>query len=156
MHSQVQPPRESDTTTPLPGGRVGCDALLARPCSDRRWRHRRALRRGRIHRPDALGRTLFAGPNLRRSEAADEFGAPRTAFNVCSFWRIDALAPVGRPAQAREAFDALLAARHPAGMLSEDFDPRSADLWGNLPQIYSMVGIVNGAVRLSRQREEFV
>lgn len=105
---------------------------------------------------DALERTLCDGPHMRRYEAADDFGTPQTAFNVCSFWRIDALARVGRLAQAREAFDALLAARNSAGMLSEDFDPRSAELWGNLPQTYSMVGIVNGAVRLSRRWEEFV
>lgn len=105
---------------------------------------------------DALERTLCDGPHMRRYEAADDFGTPQTAFNVCSFWRIDALARVGRLAQAREAFDALLAARNAAGMLSEDFDPRSAELWGNLPQTYSMVGIVNGAVRLSRRWEEFV
>jgi GH15 family glucan-1,4-alpha-glucosidase len=38
---------------------------------------------------DALERTLCDGPFMRRYEAADDFGKPETAFNVCSFWRVD-------------------------------------------------------------------
>ena len=71
------------------------------------------------------------------------------AFNVCSFWRVDALARIGRREQARESFEALLADRNAVGLLSEDMDPRTGELWGNFPQTYSMVGIINGAVRLS-------
>jgi GH15 family glucan-1,4-alpha-glucosidase len=68
---------------------------------------------------------------------------------VCSFWRIDALARIGRTAQAREIFEALLAHRNPVGLLSEDLHPVTGELWGNFPQTYSMVGVINGAVRLS-------
>ena len=35
------------------------------------------------------------------------------------------------------------------GLLSEDTDPRTGELWGNFPQTYSMVGIINAAMRLS-------
>ena len=98
---------------------------------------------------DALERTLCDGPFMRRYEAADDFGKPETAFNVCSFWRVDALARIGRLDAARESFEALLAMRNPVGLLSEDLAPASGELWGNFPQTYSMVGIVNGAVRLS-------
>ena len=51
--------------------------------------------------------------------------------------------------EAREAFEALLARRNKMGLLSEDLDPVTGELWGNFPQTYSMVGIINGAVRLS-------
>ncbi|GIX24610.1 MAG: glucoamylase [Caldimonas sp.] len=98
---------------------------------------------------DALERHLCDGPYMRRYEAADDFGKPETAFNICSFWRIDALARIGRTAQAREIFEAMLATRNPLGLLSEDTDARTGELWGNFPQTYSMVGIINGAVRLS-------
>lgn len=98
---------------------------------------------------DAIERTLCDGPFVRRYEAEDDFGLPRTAFNVCSFWRIDALARIGRREAAREAFEAMLSRRTPLGLLSEDLDPFSGELWGNFPQTYSMVGIINGAVRLS-------
>ena len=98
---------------------------------------------------EALEATLCDGPFMRRYEAADDFGKPETAFNVCSFWRIDALARIGRTAQAREIFEALLAQRNPVGLLSEDLHVASGELWGNFPQTYSMVGVINGAVRLS-------
>ena len=98
---------------------------------------------------DALITHLSDGPYLRRYEEADDFGRPEVAFNVCSFWLVDALARIGRPEQAREAFETLLATRNHVGLLSEDTAPATRELWGNFPQTYSMVGIVNGAVRLS-------
>ena len=99
---------------------------------------------------DVLERTLCDGPFMRRYEAPDDFGLPQTAFNVCAFWRVDALARIGRLEQARESFEALLAHRNPMGLLSEDLDPKNGRLWGNFPQTYSMVGIINGAMLLSK------
>jgi GH15 family glucan-1,4-alpha-glucosidase len=98
---------------------------------------------------DALEKHLCDGPYMRRYEAADDFGKPETAFNICTFWRIDALARIGRTAQAREIFESMLAARNPLGLLSEDTHPVTGEMWGNFPQTYSMVGIINAAVRLS-------
>ncbi|PPE68802.1 glycoside hydrolase family 15 protein [Caldimonas thermodepolymerans] len=98
---------------------------------------------------DALERTLCDGPYMRRYEAPDDFGKPETAFNICTFWRIDALARIGRKEQAREIFEAMLAARNHLGLLSEDTHPVTREMWGNFPQTYSMVGLINGAVRLS-------
>jgi GH15 family glucan-1,4-alpha-glucosidase len=98
---------------------------------------------------DALEKSLCDGPYMRRYEAPDDFGKPETAFNICTFWRIDALARIGRKAQAREIFETMLAARNPLGLLSEDTHPVTGEMWGNFPQTYSMVGIINAAVRLS-------
>ena len=98
---------------------------------------------------DALEAALCDGPYMRRYEAPDDFGLPETSFNICAFWRIDALARIGRKEQAREIFNALLAVRNPLGLLSEDTHPRTGELWGNFPQTYSMVGIINAATRLS-------
>ena len=86
---------------------------------------------------------------MRRYEAADDFGKPETAFNICTFWRIDALARVGRVAEARAIFETMLQARNELGLLSEDTHPVTGEMWGNYPQTYSMVGIINAAVRLS-------
>jgi GH15 family glucan-1,4-alpha-glucosidase len=98
---------------------------------------------------DALQKHLCDGPFMRRYEAADDFGKPETSFNVCSFWHINALARMGRGAQAREIFESMLAVRNPLGLLSEDTHPKSGEMWGNFPQTYSMVGIINSAVCLS-------
>ncbi len=98
---------------------------------------------------DAMEKTLCDGPYMRRYEAADDFGKPETSFNICTFWRIDALARIGRVAQAREIFEAMLAVRNPLGLLSEDTHALTGEMWGNFPQTYSMVGIINAAMRLS-------
>lgn len=98
---------------------------------------------------DALEASLCDGPYMRRYEAPDDFGKPETAFNICTFWRIDALARIGRKQQAREIFEAMLAVRNHVGLLSEDTHPVTGEMWGNYPQTYSMVGLINGAVRLS-------
>jgi GH15 family glucan-1,4-alpha-glucosidase len=98
---------------------------------------------------DALEKSLCDGPFMRRYEAADDFGKPETSFNVCTFWRIDALARIGRKAQAREIFEVMLKHRNHLGMLSEDIHPVTGEMWGNFPQTYSMVGTINAAVRLS-------
>ena len=101
----------------------------------------------------ALEATLGRGPFMMRYEEADDFGVPETTFNVCSFWRVDALAKIGQRERAREIFEELLTFRNPLGLMSEDtaYDDRA--LWGNFPQTYSMVGIINGAVRLSKSWE---
>ena len=98
---------------------------------------------------DALEKSLCDGPYMRRYEAPDDFGKPETAFNICTFWRIDALARIGRKAQAREIFEVMLKSRNHLGMLSEDTHPVTGEMWGNFPQTYSMVGTINAAVRLS-------
>jgi GH15 family glucan-1,4-alpha-glucosidase len=41
---------------------------------------------------EALVKHVCDGAYVRRYEAEDEVGRPETAFNVCSFWRVDALA----------------------------------------------------------------
>jgi len=104
----------------------------------------------------AMEQSLCDGPFMRRYEAPDDFGKPETAFNVCSFWRIDALARTGRTDEARDLFETLLARCNHVGLLSEDLSPATGELWGNFPQTYSMVGIVNGAMRLSRPWDDVV
>jgi pentatricopeptide repeat protein len=98
---------------------------------------------------DTLEKHLCDGPYMRRYDAADDFGTPEVAFNICTFWRIDALARVGRVEEARAIFETMLKARNPLGLLSEDTHATTGEMWGNYPQTYSMVGIINAAVRLS-------
>lgn len=99
---------------------------------------------------------LKRGPYLFRYATPDDFGLPKTAFSICTFWYIDALIRVGREAEAREIFEQTLTWRTPVGLLSEDIDPLTQELWGNYPQTYSLVGIINAAMRLSRGWEEVV
>jgi len=80
----------------------------------------------------------------------DDFGVPRHAFTVCTFWMVDALVAMGRADEARGIFERVLKCANHVGLLSEDVDPESGELWGNFPQTYSHVGIINSAFRLSK------
>ncbi len=104
----------------------------------------------------AVEKALRRGNHMFRYATADDFGTPRNAFNICTFWYIDALTRVGRTDEAREIFESILACRNSLGLLSEDTDPATGELWGNYPQTYSLVGIINTAMRLSRKWEEQV
>jgi GH15 family glucan-1,4-alpha-glucosidase len=102
----------------------------------------------------AVERQLRRKNHLLRYATPDDFGVPQVAFTVCTFWYIDALAAIGRKAEAREIFEELLACRNHVGLLSEDIDPATGELWGNFPQTYSMVGLIISAMRLSKSWEE--
>eukprot|EP01037_Dinobryon_pediforme_P000851 gene851-855_t len=57
----------------------------------------------------------------------DDFGKPKTTFLICAFWYVEALASVGR----------------------EDVDENDGSQWGNFPQAYSHVGLMNAAYRIA-------
>jgi GH15 family glucan-1,4-alpha-glucosidase len=103
---------------------------------------------------ECLGRNLLRGKHMFRYREADDFGEPETAFNICTFWYINALAEIGRKDEARALFEEMLRCRTRLGLLSEDFDLRRGELWGNYPQTYSLVGIILGAIRLSKSWED--
>ena len=103
---------------------------------------------------EVIGRELQRDGRIMRYTAPDDFGAPETAFLVCNFWYIDALAALGRRDEAREMFSELLSKTNSFGLLSEDLRTEDNTLWGNIPQTYSMAGIINSAMRLSTRWED--
>jgi len=103
---------------------------------------------------EAVGKTLRRGDLLLRYDVEDDFGRMHTAFMICGFWYVDALWAIGRKEEARELFEHILSLRNSFGLFSEDADFTTGELWGNFPQTYSMVGLINSAVRLSRSWEE--
>ena len=103
---------------------------------------------------EAIEKQLKRGSYVFRYTGSDDFGMPKTAFNICTFWYINALAAVGRKEEARELFCNMLDRRNALGLLSEDLDPESGELWGNFPQTYSMVGVIVAAMRLSQSWDE--
>jgi GH15 family glucan-1,4-alpha-glucosidase len=102
----------------------------------------------------AIERELRRGDFVFRYTEADDFGTPRNAFLACTYWYIDAIAALGRREEARALFENLLACRNRHGLLAEHIDPATRELWGNFPQTYSMVGLINSATRLSISWDE--
>ena len=99
---------------------------------------------------DAVEKQLRRGDFMLRYAAEDDFGAPETAFNVCTFWLIEALHLAGRSEEARSLFATMLSHTTASGLLSEDLDCTTGELWGNFPQTYSLVGVINCAGLLSK------
>jgi GH15 family glucan-1,4-alpha-glucosidase len=89
---------------------------------------------------EAIRNELSAGGPLlyRYSGMQDQEGA----FLACSFWLVEALAAVGRLAEARQVMDETVACANDVGLLSEEIDPSSRDLLGNFPQTLSHLGLI--------------
>jgi GH15 family glucan-1,4-alpha-glucosidase len=98
---------------------------------------------------EAIGKELRRGEFIYRYIESDDFGTPETAFLICTFWYIDALAALGRRDEARALFEVVLSCRNRHGLLAEDLDPVTREQWGNFVQTYSMVGLISSAIRLS-------
>jgi GH15 family glucan-1,4-alpha-glucosidase len=102
----------------------------------------------------AMERELLREKHVMRYADADDFGMPVTAFLICRFWLVDAWWSLGRKEEARDLFLDALQHCNRYGLLSEDVDPQTGELWGNFPQTYSMAGLILTAMRLSRSWED--
>lgn len=79
----------------------------------------------------------------------DDFGKPKATFLVCAFWYVEALACVGRLEEAKSVFEDLLQYGNHLHLFSEDVDDKDGSQWGNFPQAYSHVGLMNAAYRIA-------
>lgn len=102
----------------------------------------------------AIETELKHGDFIYRYIERDDFGHPENAFMVCTFWYVYALHALGRHDEAHTTFIRLLACCNKQGLLAEDVDPRTGEQWGNFAQTYSMVGLINCALRLSRRWDQ--
>lgn len=110
------------------------------PASDRAKKHLKYLQKG----------LLTPEGNMLRYNRSDDFGRPEVSFAVCSFWHVEALASVGHIDEAFKLFEKMLGHGNHLGLFSEDIDEKSGKLWGNFPQTYTHVGLINAAFKLSR------
>jgi GH15 family glucan-1,4-alpha-glucosidase len=84
-----------------------------------------------------------------RYRHTDDFGKPKTTFLICAFWYVEALAIVGRIEDAVKAFDSLISYGNHLDLFAEDIDEKDGSQWGNFPQAYSHVGLMNAAHRIA-------
>jgi len=89
-----------------------------------------------------------------RYKHMDDFGVPETTFLICAFWYIEALACVGRLNEAVEGFETLTKYCNHLSLFSEDVDQVSGSQWGNFPQAYSHVGLMNAAFRIGKKLDK--
>lgn len=101
---------------------------------------------------EAMEKELHAGEGLfYRYMHVDDFGKPENTFLICAFWYVEALACVGRLDEALKYFEKLNTYSNHVGLLSEDVNAKDGSMWGNFPQAYSHVGLLNAASRISRK-----
>lgn len=86
---------------------------------------------------------------LYRYIRKDDFGQPQSAFLICSFWLIQALARIGELDKAKAAMKNVMLSANSLGLLSEHYIPGSKLQAGNFPQAYSHVGQINAAFAIS-------
>lgn len=85
---------------------------------------------------------------------ADDFGKPKTTFLICAFWYVEALACVGRVDEAVAEFEKLMQYSNHLKLFSEDVDEETGSQWGNFPQAYSHVGLMNAAYRIAMKLDK--
>jgi GH15 family glucan-1,4-alpha-glucosidase len=78
----------------------------------------------------------------------DDFGKPKSAFTICSFWLINSLYKIGRTDEAIQKFEALIGHANHLGLFSEDIDFETRRLLGNFPQAYSHLALIETAITL--------
>ncbi len=94
---------------------------------------------------NAINLNLTRDGWLSRYRNDDGFGKPTSAFIICTFWLIEALARTDRLPEARAHFERARSALSHLGLLSEDYATPSLRMWGNFPQAYSHVGLIHAA-----------
>jgi len=88
-----------------------------------------------------------------RYKHEDDFGLPKSTFLITAFWHVEALACVGRIDEAQSRFEQLLRYTNHLGLLSEDIVAETGSQWGNFPQAYSHVGLMNAAYRIAKKMD---
>jgi GH15 family glucan-1,4-alpha-glucosidase len=95
---------------------------------------------------DAIRAELGDGPLVYRYSGMQR---EEGAFLACTFWRVSALAKVGRVEEARQLMDEAVELANDVGLLSEQMAPSTRTMLGNFPQGLSHLALINAAVDVS-------
>jgi GH15 family glucan-1,4-alpha-glucosidase len=101
----------------------------------------------------AYERLLVRDGLMLRYQHPDDFGDTTSAFSICSFWWVEALAMMGDVDRAVEVFTRLMTYANPVGLFSEDIEPSTGRLLGNFPQAYTHVGLIHAAITIGELLE---
>ncbi len=90
---------------------------------------------------------------LYRNE--ESLPAGEGTFGICSFWAVEYLARGGGSLEEAEAwFQSVLRRSNDVGMISEEFDPETGEMLGNVPQSFSHVGLISAALAIELRRKK--
>lgn len=90
---------------------------------------------------------------MYRYKNKDDFGTPKSAFTICSFWLINSLFKIGHKKEAKEKFDILMSYSNHLELFSEDIDFVTKQMLGNFPQAYSHLAIIETVINFSKDED---
>ncbi len=102
---------------------------------------------------ERLQQELCVDGLMFRYRNQDDFGEPQSAFTVCSFWLVKALASIKRRVEARNLLESLIKAANGHGLYGEDLDFKTRRHLGNFPQAYSHLALIDCALELSKEED---
>jgi GH15 family glucan-1,4-alpha-glucosidase len=79
----------------------------------------------------------------RVDETDDGLHGEEATFTICSFWLVSALSEIGEVDDARELCERLLEHCGPLGLYAEELDADSGRHWGNFPQAFTHLALIN-------------
>ncbi|HEY6915978.1 MAG TPA: glycoside hydrolase family 15 protein, partial [Paludibacter sp.] len=71
------------------------------------------------------------------------------SFGICNFWMIENLAKQGKTEDAIVLFKNMLKCSSDTGLFSEELNPESYELFGNYPQGFTHIGLINAAFSIN-------
>ncbi|MBC8163317.1 MAG: glycoside hydrolase family 15 protein [Roseiflexaceae bacterium] len=86
---------------------------------------------------------------LAPDEVVHRWKGDANGFLLCSFWLVECLARAGERPRAQALFEHTCGFANDLGLFTEMVDPTTGACWGNLPQTFSHVGLINAAWSLA-------
>jgi len=93
---------------------------------------------------------------IYRYRTTDDFGDTHATFLICTYWYIESLICLGFLKEAEDCLKIVISHSNHLGLLSEDLTSEDGGQWGNFPQTYSHVGLINTVCRLARKRDQMI
>jgi GH15 family glucan-1,4-alpha-glucosidase len=100
---------------------------------------------------ETVRRELGHGPYVYRYTGEDGLAGGEGAFVSCSFWLAEALARVGRLADATALMNDLVALGNDVGLFAEEIEPSTGAFLGNLPQGLSHLSLISAATAIAEE-----
>jgi GH15 family glucan-1,4-alpha-glucosidase len=86
-------------------------------------------------------------------ETDDGFSGEEGTFTICSFWLVSALSLIGEHRHARELCEKLLSFASSLHLYAEEIDPLSGRHFGNFPQAFTHLALINALIHVIRAEE---